>query len=418
MKIDVIMPQMGESVAEGTIVAWLKNVGDHVEADEILLEISTDKVDTEIPSPAGGILSEILVPAGETVAIGTVIARIETEAGEKAPQPKKPVEAVKKDAPEISKKSGAQTARQQGKRFYSPVVRNIAREEGLSEVELAQIPGSGRGGRVTKKDLLQFLESRRGKPAEQPPQPPESVFSAAPPEAPREISGEVEIVPMNHIRKAIAEHMAQSMFTAPHVTSIHEADVTRIMDAIEKKQAEFRQREGAALTLTAFVVEAAVAALKQFPVVNASLDGDKILYHRAVHIGMAVAVENGLVVPVIRHADDLNFRALARAITDLATRARTKKLSPDEVKGSTFSITNFGVFGTLVGTPIINQPNSAILGIGAAKKRPVVIHDAIAIRWIMYPSLTYDHRLIDGATGGQFMQYFVDYLENYDVSKI
>ncbi|NOY77303.1 MAG: 2-oxo acid dehydrogenase subunit E2 [Calditrichaeota bacterium] len=421
MKIDVVMPQMGESVAEGTIVTWLKKAGDWVEKDEILLEISTDKVDTEIPSPAQGKLVEILVPEGETVPVGTVIARIESEEAEEPEQPV-PETTVSSERAEIrfEKKPSAvrkETGRKTGKRFYSPVVRAIANSEGLTAEMLEAIPGSGAGNRVTKKDILDYIARRREGfgIAEAPQAYSEKIADVA--NQPILHSAEDEIVPMNHIRKAIARHMTQSLFTAPHVTSVHEADITGIMERIEKEQEEFREKEQVPLTLTAFVVEAAVQALKEFPIVNASIDGENIVYHKSIHIGIAVAVENGLVVPVIRHAEEKNFLGIARAVADLANRARTKQLSPDEVTGSTFSITNYGVFGTILGTPIINQPNAAILGIGAARKRPVVVNDAIAIRWIMYPSLTYDHRLIDGATGGQFMKRFVELLENYSVNK-
>jgi len=421
MKIDVIMPQMGESVAEGTIVTWLKKIGDFIEKDEILLEISTDKVDTEIPSPARGILAEILVPEGKTVPVGTVIARIESE---KAQEAEKPVSEVKgsEEPSKIGREKkqseiGKETGREKGKRFYSPVVRAIAESEGFTMEMLEAIPGSGAGNRVTKKDILEYAAHRRERSGIL--EPPQPRLELAQKMESRTLShaAEDEVVPMNHIRKAIARHMAQSMFTAPHVTSVHEADVTGIMESIEKRQKDFKEKENVPLTLTAFVVEAAVQALKEFPIVNASIDGESIVYHKSIHIGIAVAVENGLVVPVIRHAEEKNFLGIARAVADLANRARTKQLSPDEVAGSTFSITNYGAFGTILGTPIINQPNVAILGIGAARKRPVVVNDAIAIRWIMYPSLTYDHRLIDGATGGQFMKRFVELLENYTVNK-
>ena len=432
MKVEVVMPQLGESVAEGTVVKWMKKPGDKVEKDELILEITTDKVDSEIPSPAAGILVEIITQAGETVEVGKAIAFIETDA--------KAAVTVKKAAPKADiaparpsprdssvhdgsdrpgtkvveyRRPGTQAAPVAAapKRFYSPLVRSIAKTEGIPLAELESIPGTGNRGRVNKKDLLEYMESRQGGAGEA-----ASPARLAPaPSYPRPTEA-VQTIPMDHMRKAIAEHMIRSAQTSAHVTSISEADVTGIARFREANKRAFQNQEGVPLTYTPFFVHAVVKALKEFPFLNSSIEGDKILLKRAIHIGLAVSLENGkgLIVPVIRDAGEKNFLGLARSVVDLSNRARTKKLKPDDVQGGTFTITNPGIYGGLIGTPIINQPQVAILGTGAIVKRPVVINDAIAIRSMCYLSLSYDHRIIDGAMGTQYLQRVVQYLERFD----
>ncbi len=415
--IEVIMPQMGESIAEGTIVKWHKKVGDPVKKDETLLEISTDKVDSEIPSPSKGILKKILVNENETVEVHTVIAHIESEGdGEAVKEPEKdataesaepqPSEEKTEPAPVTEKSSPEQEKPKD--RFFSPLVLNIARKESVSMGELENVPGTGAGGRVTKKDILKYIEDKKaGKTEEK----PVEAFAAPHVEVSR---GGVEVVQMDAMRKKIAEHMVQSVKTSPHVSSVTEADMSRIFTFREKHKNAFEKREGFKLTYTPFMVDAVVKALKKYPLMNASIDGDKILMKKFINIGVAVALENGLIVPVIKHADEKNLTGLARAVQDLAVRARNKKLVPDEVQGGTFTITNPGIFGNLWGTPIISQPQLAILGVGVIKKRPVVIDDMIAIKPMVYISMSYDHRLIDGALGGMFLQTVVRNLENFD----
>jgi len=426
-----------------------------VEQDETLLEISTDKVDTEIPSPASGVLVEVLYPEGETVPVGKVIARIavgEGQKGEAAPQGAAPsVESVPVPAPPpapavssapavtpaavapappppVQKADGdgqqlrERIPRVSGRRFYSPLVRAIAEAEGITLEELEQIPGTGLEGRVTKHDLLRYLEQRRkavpAAPVETPPAPTVRVSEreAAPAPPPPSLGAEVEVIPMDHIRQLIAEHMVRSKHTSPHVTSVDEADVTGIVRLREKYKEEFERREGFRLTYLPFFVRAAIEGLKAFPLLNASVEGKNIIVHKRINIGIATALPDGnLIVPVIKNADALSITGLARAIYDLAQRARTKKLLPDEVQGGTFSITNFGTFGTLLGTPIINQPQVAILGIGAIQKRPVVREiegsDVIVVRHMVYLSLSFDHRIIDGMLAGQFLQVVRQSLE-------
>ncbi len=423
MKYDMVMPQMGESITEGTVIKWLKSVGDKIEKDEIILEISTDKVDSEIPTPVAGTLSEILVNEGDTVEVGSVIARIETgaeeAAAETAPIPAasetkhetkpEPVAAAPAPQPAESKPAPPPAAEAQNARFYSPVVLNIARTEGLGMEVLETIPGTGINNRLTKKDLLNYLETRKTGGAVAAAQPSAKV-SAAPAAA----ADGVEIVPMDHIRKKIAEHMVHTVHTSPHVGLFVEVDMSNIVAARNRAKNEFLRREGIKLTFMPFISEATTKALKEFPLVNASIDGDNILIKHFINLGIAVAADQGLIVPVIKNADSLNLTGFARAINDLATRARSKKLKPDEVAGGTFSISNFGVYGTKIGFPLINQPQLAILGVGAMEKRAVVINDAIAIRPMMDVSLTFDHRLIDGAMGAQFLQRLKELLESYD----
>ena len=416
---DVIMPQMGESIVEGTITKWYKKVGEHVERDEPLLEISTDKVDTEIPSPVAGVLSEIKVQEGETVEINTVVGVIGGKVQkEEAPTALNvegveaestlaigatpPVETVAPTPP-----SPAPEASEPGLRS-SPLVRKMAREHGL---DLSQLTGTGRGGRVTKQDIESFLASR----ATAEPTPATPTPAATPPaaEPPPVDKGRVDVEPMSKMRKSIAEHMVMSRQTSAHVTTVFEADVSRIV-ALRNEHKPIFERDGVRLTYTPFLVAAVLGALKTFPLLNASLDGDQIIYHRDYNIGIAVALEGGLIVPVIQHADEKSFLGLARAVNDIGERARTKKLTPADVQGGTFTLTNPGPFGGLFGTPIINQPQLAILGIGGIHKRPVVVNEGIAVRSMVYLALSFDHRLIDGALGDQFMADVKRRLEGWD----
>lgn len=418
MIVDVIMPKMGESITEGTIIEWRKKVGDAITKDEILLEIGTDKVDSEIPSVAEGVVTEILAQPNDVVSVETVIARIETDADapaetaepepedvesdftEKKEEPKVEVQPVKDVKPEITLREKVEV-----RTFYTPLVRSIAMKEGISEDELAAIPGSGRGGRVTKKDVLAYLKGGR--------------VTALPAE-PSGMAMTDEVEEMERMRQVIAQHMRKSLDTSAHVHVVSEADVTNIVEFVRQKGDRFQRQEGFKLTYTPLFIMALVKAIQDHPIINASLDGIEIHHHRNVNIGMAVAVEKGLLVPVIPQCEELNFLGLCRRVNDIVHRARQGEITPDELQGSTFSITNFGVFGNLYGTPIINQPNSAILGIGAVKKRPVVHEtprgDAIVIRSMTYLSLGFDHRLTDGAGGGQFLEQVVHYLETMDTT--
>ena len=400
---DVVMPQMGESIVEGTLTKWLKKPGERIERDEPLFEISTDKVDTEIPSPAAGVVSEILVEEGKTVGINTVVARIE-ESGAVVPAaaavappgaavPPVPV-APGPEAPPLPPVSSAPAP--EASAPLSPLVRKLAREHNL---DLSQMQGTGAGGRITKQDVEAHL-------APVAPAPPAAAPPAAPAAAPR-----TRIEPLSPMRIKIAEHMVLSKRTSAHVTTIHRVDMTKVAKTRERSKAEFQAAYGFSLTYLPFLTRAAAAALRHFPLLNASLDGSNIVYHNEINIGIAVALENGLIVPVVRDADEKNVAGLQRAIVDLATRARTRQLKPDEVQGGTFSITNFGSYGSLVGTPIINQPQVAIMGVGMIEKTPVVIDDAIAIRSICLLSLSFDHRLIDGALADQFMSKVKQVLE-------
>ena len=409
----VIMPQMGESVFEGTITRWLKKLGDTVARDEDLFEISTDKVDSVIPSPAAGTLREILVGENQTVQINTVVAVIGDDKAEPSPAPLAKTVAPAQPAtpgPEKLDKSveATEPPDAEGDRLHSsPLVRKIAREHG---VDLARLAGRGTGtdGRITKTDILNYVEAMRGSAGKSAPE------VLPPPSAPAiQFTGDVERVPLSPMRKSIAEHMIMSQRTSAHVTTFFEIDCAKVMAAREKRKAEF-ERAGTKLTVTAFFIQAAARALKRFPIVNASLDGDTIVYKRAIHIGVAVNLDWGLIVPVVKHADSKDLLGLARALQDLGERARTKKLSPDDVKDGTFTITNPGQYGALAGTPIINQPQVAILGMGGIKKRAVVINDAIAIRPMIVLSLSFDHRVIDGGTADQFMADIQKQIENWE----
>jgi 2-oxoglutarate dehydrogenase E2 component (dihydrolipoamide succinyltransferase) len=421
MPTDVVMPQMGESIAEGTIVRWIKNVGDSVARDEPLFEISTDKVDAEIPSPAAGVVAEIRANAGETVPVNSVVAVIEQPeerpaAASKpaaapvalaAPVAPTPVQPPTTEAAPASAPPADENFESRIRRRSSPLVRKIAQDR---HVDISKIPGTGIAGRVTKRDILDFLEHDGGGSAPAPSQPrtPER-----PPAAPLGTGAPGDVQPMSVMRKRIAEHMIASRRTSAHVHSVFEVSFARVAQAREARKAEF-EKAGAKLTYLSFIVKAVTDALLAVPVVNASIDGDNVVYHREVNIGVAVALDWGLIVPVIKKADERNLLGISRAVADLAARARAKQLKPEEVTGGTFTITNPGVFGALFGMPIINQPQVAILGVGAIEKRPVVIDDAIAIRPMAYLSLGYDHRLIDGAVADQFLSHVKHNLENWD----
>jgi len=427
---DVVMPQMGESIVEGTLTKWLKKPGDQVERDEPLFEISTDKVDTEIPSPAAGTLREVLVEEGKTVGINTVVARIEDGSGNGASAAKAPAAnstpappaaaAPQAPAAPVAQAASAAPAAAEPSGPLSPLVRKMARE---NHIDLSRVKGTGAGGRITKQDVEAYLAAGSAAaapvpaPAAAPPRPsPVQAPPAAPaayvPPAPS-TAAKVRVEPMSTMRQKIAEHMVMSKRTSAHVTTIHRVDMTKVAKMRDRHKADFQARYGMSLTFLPFVVRASVEALRTFPIVNASIEGTNILYHNEINIGIAVALENGLIVPVIRNADERNVLGLQRAIVDLASRARSRQLKPDEVQGGTFSITNFGSFGSIVATPVINQPQVAIMGVGAVTKEPVVIDDAIAIRSICYLSLTFDHRLIDGALADQFTAKAKAVLENW-----
>jgi pyruvate dehydrogenase E2 component (dihydrolipoamide acetyltransferase) len=457
--IDVEMPQMGESIVEGTLTKWLKKPGDKVERDEPLFEISTDKVDTEIPSPAAGTLAEILVEEGKTVGINTVVGRISDGAGASptpaaaaqsvaalaaavAPPPPAQATVAQSDgashadtaappappAPVSAPDTGTVVEETAGP--LSPLVRKMARE---NNIDLSRVKGTGVGGRITKQDLESYLTGQTGTavapvsaprpvappppqpaPAPEPPRPsapaaPATVPPATMPGAPPAM----RVEPMTIMRQKIAEHMTFSKHTSAHVTTVHKCDMTKVAKLRDKLKGSFQAQYGFGLTFLPFMVRAACAALRQYPLLNASIEGTNIIYHRDINLGIAVALENGLIVPVIRNADEKNIVGLQRSIVDLATRARSRQLRPDEVSGGTFSITNFGSFGSIFATPVINQPQVAILGIGAVQKEPVVIEDAIAIRSTAYLALTFDHRLIDGALADQFTAKVKSILEDW-----
>jgi pyruvate dehydrogenase E2 component (dihydrolipoyllysine-residue acetyltransferase) len=432
MPTNVIMPQMGESIAEGTVTRWMKKVGERVERDEPLFEISTDKVDAEIPSPAAGILTKIIVKENETVAVNTVVALIDGEgAAVEAPEPvgaEKKTEAPAKTGHETSKPSAPASAtevpqqviqmpgREPGEKVRSsPLVRRIARE---NNVDLSEVRGTGSAGRVSKKDILAYLEHAPASGASATPAPSKSTAAKAPAgstAAKRMVfTGPTNVIAMTPMRKQIAEHMMASRRTSAHVQTVFEVEMTRIADLRAQKAGEFEKRNGLKLTYTPFFVRAAVEAIKDFPIINSSVDGTNIVYKRDVNVGVAVALETGLIVPVIKNADEKNFLGIARAVQDISERARTKRLTVADVEGGTFTITNPGIFGGLLGTPIINQPQVAILGVGSIEKRPVVRNDAIAIRPMVYLVLSFDHRIIDGAVADQFMARVKSLLENWD----
>jgi len=423
MPTDIIMPQMGESIVEGTITKWLKKPGDKVQRDEPLFEISTDKVDAEIPAPASGVLQDIKVTEGTTVGVNTIVGTIAAD-GEAAVAPAKAAAppAEKPSAVKVEEKKASAPApaaapsaappaptsnEEEEEARSSPLVRKIAREHGIS---LSHVSGTGLGGRITKQDIMSFIESQ-GSSQPAPAAPSASAQSAAAAPAPRPAAPAPypgDLVPMSNMRKIIAQRMIESRRTSAHVHCMYEVDFTRIVNLRNKHKAGFEQRHGARLTFMPFFVRAAVIALQQWPIINATLEGDNIRYHRQINMGIAVALDWGLIVPVLKNAGDLNFLGLQRGISDLGERARTKKLKPEDVEGSTFTVTNPGQFGAVFGLPIINQPNSAIMGVGGITKQPMVITDkdgtdSIAIRSVVHLTLGYDHRLIDGAVADQFM---------------
>jgi len=429
MPTDVIMPQMGESIFEGTITKWLKKPGDKVQRDEPLFEISTDKVDAEIPAPASGVLQEIKVAEGNTVQVNTIVGTISADgesspAKASAPASSAPVAPPKKEAPAPSKPQAFPVETRQDVEMHdedvrsSPLVRKIAREH---NVDLSQVSGTGLGGRITKQDIMAFLEKGPAvAPAPQagPSQPSAATSRPAPAPAPSPAAIPGDVVPMSQMRKIIAQRMIESRHTSAHVHAMFEVDLTRIVNLRNKLKNSFEQRNSARLTFMPFFVRAAIIALQQYPIVNASLEGENIRYHRHVNAGIAVALDWGLIVPVLKNADELNFLGLQRGITDLGERSRSKKLMPQDVEGSTFTITNPGQFGAVFGLPIINQPNSAIMGVGGITKQPLVITDqdgtdSIAIRSVVHLTLGYDHRLIDGAVADQFMALVKKTLENW-----
>ncbi len=435
MQVEVIMPKMGESIQEGKILRWTKKVGDKIQKDETILEISTDKVDSEIPSPIAGVLARIITQEQETVPVGTVIAYVETDVNARidrsatAPAPSavaaaRPAE-LEGSQPSSPSPSIAPVAKNgNGNRFYSPLVRTIAKNEGLSSGELDVIVGSGSSGRVTKKDVLSYLEHRTAQaPSGLPSRPAPALGKADLADLQKKYPGAgYRIQQMDNVQQKMAEHMLRSVATSPHVAAVEEVDVTSLVNYRARNAEAFEKREGFKLTYTPFFAHAVVQALKEFPAVNSSIEGDKIIFKNFINLGIAVASPGGLLVPNILHAEEKNFIGLARAINDLSVRTRTKKLLPDEVQGGTFSISNYGVFGTVIGTPIINQPQVAILGVGAIKKRPMVItdsegNDMIGIRSMVYLTLSFDHRIIDGAVGGQFLARIRTTLEHFDFGK-
>jgi len=424
---ELIMPKMGESVHEATIIKWLKNEGDKVALDEPILEIATDKVDSEIPSTAEGTLTKKLFKEGDVVQVGKPIAIVTTSAADSVSPSRSitPVVSQTKSSPsengehvpaQVAEGTSAGKTSSSGK-FYSPLVRNIAKSEGISRTELETISGTGKDGRVTKHDIISFLPNRKKeKPLSYLPEGEKVARSNSLP------SGQDEIIEMDRMRKLIAEHMVMSKRVSPHVTSYVEADVTNIVKWRDKIKNDFEKREKEKITFTPVFIEAIVNAIRDFPMVNVSVDGTKIILHKNINIGMATALPSGnLIVPVIINADRFNLFGLTKTVNDLAGRARANKLLPDEVQGGTFTLTNVGVFGNVMGAPIINQPQAAILATGVIKKKPVVMEtefgDSIVIRSMMFLSLSYDHRVVDGMLGGSFLRRVADYLENFDINR-
>jgi 2-oxoglutarate dehydrogenase E2 component (dihydrolipoamide succinyltransferase) len=440
--VELVMPKMGESVMEGTILNWLKKVGDKIEQDESILEVATDKVDTEIPSTHAGVLKEVLVKEGDVVQVGKTIAIIDTGGGASQPQPTSTQEIVKEAQQIEAKIEEVKTLSEPvAGRFYSPLVLNIAKEEGISMSELETIAGTGQEGRVTKTDILAYVKAKKSGVTVQQPKTVEPVIEIKPvqevqvtpvqevkvvqPEkkaTPVPVFDGDEVVEMDRMRKMIAQRMVESKHTAPHVTSFVEADVTNLVYWRRKVKDEMLQREGEALTFMPMFVEAIAKALKDYPMMNISVDGDKIIKRKNINIGMAVALPSGnLIVPVIANADQLNLVGLTKKINDIARRARENKLKPDELVGGTYTVSNVGSFGNVLGTPIIMQPQVGILALGAIRKQASVIEtpfgDTIGVRHMMYLSHSYDHRVVDGALGGMFVRRVADYLEEFDLNK-
>ena len=434
MQVEIIMPKMGESIQEGTIIRWAKNPGEKIEKDETLLEISTDKVDSEIPSPVSGIVAKIFAKEQDTVLVGTIIAYIETDSSVSIDTyqdvitettAKKSQEGT--GVPQNYQLSTVQDREQKrnAHRFYSPLVKMIAKREGIAQRDLEKIKGSGSNGRVTKADVIIYLEQRERTTG--------ASFSNDTFFRIRSVDilelakkyplTKYRIVKMDNIQKKMAEHMIRSVNTSPHVTVVDEADMTEIVNFRLSTLEQFEKQHGFKLTYTPFFAYAVVSTLTEFPLVNSSAEGDTIIYKNFINLGMAVASPNGLIVPVVRNAGEKNFVDMAQSLTDITIRARTKKLTPDDIVDGTFSITNYGIFGSIIGTPIINQPQSAIIGVGSIKKRPQVItddsgKDSIGIRSMVYLTLTFDHRIIDGATGGQFLSRVKWQLEHFDFQSV
>ena len=450
-KVDLIMPKMGESIIEATILNWVKNVGDSVELDETILEIATDKVDSEIPSPVAGVISQILFQVNDVVEVGKVIAIIATEGegpSQDTPAPvaqiEKEIEVVKEQivapTPQPAKANVAAPMTSSSNRFYSPLVRNIAQKENIPSAELDAIPGTGINGRLTKKDLMSYIKSGRNvaptngqatvveskQVVQSSPQQvaaPAKEIQVSKPKSAASVSGNIEIVEMDRMRKMIANHMVMSKKTSPHVTSFVEVDVTNLVNWRNSIKKEFQATHGEKITFTPLFIQAVAKALVDFPLVNVSVDGDNILIKKDINIGMAAALPSGnLIVPVIKNADHLNLLGITKKVNDLANRARANKLKPDEIQGGTFTVTNVGTFGNSMGTPIINQPQVAILATGSIKKKPAVLEtkegDVIAIRQMMFLSLAYDHRVVDGFLGGSFLRRIGDYLEQFDPNQM
>ncbi|WP_417354931.1 dihydrolipoamide acetyltransferase family protein [Flavobacterium sp.] len=436
-KFELTLPKMGESVAEATITNWLKNVGDRIEADEAVLEIATDKVDSEVPSEVSGVLTEILFQVDDVVQVGQTIAYIETEGGAAIEAPKA-TEAAPAAAETIAKTvevaqetaAPAQVDFSESDKFFSPLVKNIAKEEGISLAELEAINGTGKDGRVTKNDILDYIKNRGSQPAAQPTQTTAPAAKAAPvaqpaqaaKAAPVSVNGQDEIVEMDRMRKLISGYMVQSVQTSAHVQSFIEVDVTNIVKWRDKVKGAFEKREGEKLTFTPIFMEAVAKALKDFPLMNISVDGEYIIKKKNINLGMAAALPNGnLIVPVIKNADQLNLVGMAKAVNDLGNRAKAGKLKPDDTQGGTYTVTNVGTFGSVFGTPIINQPQVGILALGAIRKVPAVIEtpdgDFIGIRQKMFLSHSYDHRVVDGALGGSFVKRVAEYLEAFDPNR-
>ncbi len=445
-EFQLVMPKMGESIAEATIIKWLKNEGDAIAADETVLEIATDKVDSEVPSPKAGILKKKLYNDGDVVAVNMPIAILELEgtAGATPSAPAAPVVETPKVVTQIEAtvqhavNTAAPAANAGSNKFYSPLVLNIAREENVSMAELETIGGTGNEGRVTKRDILNYVSNRTNgtvsapavtsTPAAIPAQIVEAKVEAPKPTAPAapkaapSVSGGDEIIEMDRMRKLIADHMVMSKHTSPHVTSFVEADVTNMVLWREKNKKAFEKREGEKITFTPLFIECVARAIKDFPMINCSVDGTNIIKKKAINIGMAAALPSGnLIVPVIKNADTMNLIGITKQVNDLANRARANQLKPDDIQGGTFTLTNVGGFGNVMGTPIINQPQVAIMATGVVKKKPAVMEtefgDVIAIRHMMFLSLSYDHRVVDGSLGGSFLRRVADYMEQWDVNR-
>ncbi|MCR9082103.1 MAG: 2-oxo acid dehydrogenase subunit E2 [Cyclobacteriaceae bacterium] len=427
--VEMLMPKMGESIIEGTILSWLKSEGDEIEQDESVLEVATDKVDTEVPATHGGILKKILAKEGDVIAVGAPIAIIETSDEVEIPaaepndtQKEKLVAAAPDNTASIISESEVSStdASSEDGRFYSPLVKSIAKEEGISAAELSKIPGTGKEGRVTKQDMLSYLKNRKATPAQETAAAPAPSI-AEPKPVPVSISASDEIIEMDRMRKMIAQRMVDSKRISPHVTSFVEADMTNIVLWREKNKHAYKEKYGEPFTYTPFFIEAIAKAIRDFPMINISVDGDRIIKKKAINIGMAVALPSGnLIVPVIKNADQLNLVGISKQVNDLANRARNNKLNGDDLAGGTYTVSNVGSFGNVMGTPIIPQPQVAIMAVGAIVKKPAVVEtptgDVIAIRHKMFLSHSYDHRVVDGSLGGMFVRRVADYLEAFDMN--